>query len=83
VGGLVGSQSGYSIIECRVTGVVNGSNNVGGLTGVFQEPIIWRSSVNCAVTAEQTAGGLIGFASGNNMFIADCYAQGSITGSTL
>lgn len=83
VGGLVGRQSGHSIIECRVTGVVSGSNNVGGLIGDFHEPMIWRSSANCAVTAEQTAGGLIGFASGIDMFIADCYARGSITGSTL
>jgi len=83
VGGLVGRQSGHSIIECRVAGVVSGNSTVGGLIGEFYETLIWRSSVNCVVTAEQTAGGLIGFASGIHMFIADCYARGSITGSTL
>jgi len=83
VGGLVGRQSGNSIIECRVTGVVSGINNVGGLVGDFHDTLICRSSANCAVTAEQTAGGLIGSAFWHSMLIADCYARGSIAGSTL
>jgi hypothetical protein len=46
--------------------------------------LLWRSSANCTVTAEKTAGGLIGSARwGHGAVIADCYAQGSIAGSTV
>ena len=83
VGGLVGGRGGR-IIECRTTGIVIGGNNVGGLIGNSTKIIVLRSSAICDVTAQQTAGGLAGQATWllSNIF-ADCYFQGSITGSTV
>jgi len=84
VGGLVGG-GGHdgSIFECSATGTVIGNNNVGGLIG-SSGMMIWRSSANCEVIAEQTAGGLAGSAHwSNGLSIADCYAQGSVTGSIV
>ena len=43
-----------------------------------------RSSANCEVIAEYTTGGLIGSAFlAFGQLVADCYAQGSITGSIV
>ncbi len=83
VGGLVGIGSYGQIHECRATGTVIGSDDVGGLIG-SSGMMIWRSSANCEVTAEQIAGGLAGSAHrGSGLLIADCYAQGSVTGSIV
>ncbi len=83
VGGLVGVGSYGQIFECCAAGTVIGSDNVGGLIG-SSGMMIWRSSANCEVTAEQTAGGLAGSAHwSNGLSIADCYAQGSVTGSIV
>jgi len=84
VGGLVGVGGEFGkILECSATGTVIGSSYVGGLIGVSRS-MIWRSSANCDVTAEQTAGGLAGSALWPfGILIADCYAQGSVTGSIV
>jgi len=83
VGGLVGRGHDGPIHECRATGTVTGSSYVGGLIG-SSGMMIWRSSANCEVIAEQTAGGLAGSAHwSNGLSIADCYAQGSVTGSIV
>jgi len=83
VGGLVGRGHNGQIFECCATGTVIGSNDVGGLIG-SSGIMIWRSSANCEVIAEQTAGGLAGSAHWSfGLLIADCYAQGSVTGSTV
>jgi hypothetical protein len=84
VGGLVGEGHDGQIIECQTTGTVIGGDNVGGLIGNSDKTMIWRSSANCDVTAEQIAGGLVGSAQWlPGPLISDCYAQGSITGSTV
>ncbi len=85
VGGLVGEggNTGH-IIECRTTGTVIGSNNVGGLIGNSDRTVIWWSSANCEVTAEETAGGLAGRAVwSSGPVLVNCYAQGSIAGSIV
>lgn len=62
--------------------IVIGSDSVGGLIGNSGKTMIWMSSANCDVTAEQTAGGLVGSAHWlPGPLISDCYAQGSIAGS--
>jgi hypothetical protein len=81
VGGLVGDSRGQ-IIECRMTGMVIGSDNVGGLIGDSSQLLMLRSSANCEVIAEYTAGGLVGDC-GHRELIADCYTQGSISGSII
>jgi len=84
VGGLVGIEEEFGkILECSATGSVIGSSYVGGLIGVSKN-MIWRSSANCEVIAEQTAGGLAGSAGLPFVVLfADCYAQGSIAGSIV
>ena len=84
IGGLIGEQGGGLVIECRTAGNVIGGDNVGGLIGESDEDLILRSSAHCDVTAERTAGGLVGYAYwGFSQVIADCYVQGSVTGSLI
>ena len=54
---------------------------MGGLIGESDETMIWRSSADCDVTAERTAGGLVGSAHWpSGLVVADCYARGSVAG---
>jgi len=96
VGGLVGynhkspsgkGKEGY-IINCYVTGEVNGQNRVGGLTGYsgigYRGGYISICTIsNCYAEAsvacrDTVAGGLVGF-SGSNSTIINCYATGSVS----
>lgn len=84
IGGLAGKSHQGQIMECKTTGIVVGNNNVGGLIGASDRTIVWWSSSKCEVTAEETAGGLTGstvWSSGP--VLVNCYAQGSVTGSTI
>ncbi len=85
VGGLVGINSRGRIIECRTTGIVTGNDIVGGLIGESRQTFVIMSSAICDVTAEKMAGGLTGQATWWHLsyLFADCYFQGSITGSTI
>ena len=85
VGGLVGINSRGRIIECRTTGIVTGGDIVGGLIGESRQTFVLMSSAICDVTAEKVAGGLTGQATWWHLsyLFADCYFQGSITGSTI
>lgn len=84
VGGLTGKNNHDLIIECWTTGIIIGSNYVGGLIGDTWGSTIFRTSGNCKVTADETAGGLAGHALWffGSVF-SDCYFQGSIAGSTV
>jgi hypothetical protein len=85
VGGLVGVNSRGRIIECRTTGIVTGGDIVGGLIGESRQTFVLMCSAICDVTAEKIAGGLTGQASwwALSCMFADCYFQGSVTGSTI
>jgi hypothetical protein len=85
VGGLVGINSRGRIIECRATGIVTGGDIVGGLIGESRKTFVLRSSAICDVTADNIAGGLTGQANwwALTYLFADCYFQGSVTGSTI
>lgn len=85
VGGLVGFSHQGQILECRASANVVGVNIVGGLIGSSNETMIWSSSSDCSVTARRVAGGLTGRAvwGVSGALISDCYAQGSVTGSTI
>lgn len=85
IGGLVGDGGhGGKIIECRTTATVIGSNNVGGLIGDCGGTVIWWSSANCEVIAEETAGGLAGRVTRDSgPVIMNCYVHGSIAGSIV
>ncbi|MGD2095399.1 MAG: hypothetical protein PVH77_10365 [Phycisphaerales bacterium] len=85
VGGLIGRGEEVRIIECRSSGTVIGVDNVGGLIGYsYLNTVIFRSSANCDIAAEQNAGGLAGGVIWNDgLFSIDCYARGSIAGSVV
>ncbi|MEN6428557.1 MAG: hypothetical protein ABFE13_24680 [Phycisphaerales bacterium] len=63
VGGLLGSvlKEAGIVESCYATGPVKGSLYVGGLVGQLVAGGIWRSYSMGAVTAEQSAGGLVGY----------------------
>jgi len=85
VGGLVGELRQGQIVDSRAAGTVAGTNYVGGLVGdMAMAASILRSTADCDVTAEQTAGGLAGNAAlfaPHGQLVADCYARGSVAGS--
>jgi hypothetical protein len=45
--------------------------------------LIMKSSANCEVSAEQTAGGLVGYSVWPDIMFVDCYAHGSVIGSII
>lgn len=83
VGGLGGYLSQCTLVDSRAEGVVVGIDFVGGLVGhvVFSGNLL-RCGAVCEVTAERTAGGLIGAASWGTSLM-DCYARGSVAGSCV
>ena len=85
VGGLVGELRQGQIVDSRAAGTVAGTDYVGGLVGdMAMAASILRSTADCDVTAEQTAGGLAGNAAlfaPHGQLVADCYARGSVAGS--
>jgi hypothetical protein len=83
VGGLVGQVHDGTIIECCAIGTVVGNNKIGGLMGTSGRTMILNSLANCEVAAEQIAGGLIGSTTWPGLVLANCHAQGSITGSVI
>ena len=79
VGGLVGHNTG-TIVNSYTTGVVSGTNGVGGLVGGSQDTsMIIGSYSSVQVTgSSDDVGGLVG---GNEGTIVASYATGSVTGT--
>jgi hypothetical protein len=85
VGGLVGRNECNMIYSCHVTGLISGTNEIGGLIGSNYPGSIGEISVSdctasCNVSGDNHVGGLIG----NNYYygmIAVCHASGTVTGT--
>jgi len=79
VGGLVGWDVSDSIFGCYTTGIVSGTEEVGGLIGRYGTNV-----ENCysmaEVYGESKVGGLIGFAGWS--CVRNCYAAGIVLGNT-
>ncbi|MGI6575150.1 MAG: GLUG motif-containing protein [bacterium] len=82
VGGLVGCQNGGAIVDCSVSGSVNGTGSrVGGLIGESYEVV---EVIGCYSTASveglNDVGGLIGYNSYST--IEKCHATGNVKGNS-
>ena len=79
VGGLVGTLGTGEISESSFTGVVTGTNTVGGLVGLAFGDIT-DSTFSGSVTGERYVGGIAGATGGQ--IISNSSASGSVTGLT-
>jgi uncharacterized repeat protein (TIGR02543 family) len=85
VGGLVGDTVG-NVTNCYATGSVTGNSWVGGLIGANGGDVgncHFTGSATGTGTSEQwgsTVGGLVGFNSGGDATVNNCYSKGSVTG---
>ena len=83
VGELVGANYSGSISNAYATGVVSGSNNVGGLaggnsgTGTISNAYA-SGAVSARTSTSNNAGGLVG---NNSATINDAYATGAVSGA--
>lgn len=79
-GGLIGTNSGGTLINCSASGHITG-DDAGGLVGKNVKGNIRLSYAEAGVTGRSSAGGL----TGRNYFgqIKDCYSKGSVSGDTL
>ena len=81
VGGLVGlCHSGSSVLDCFVSGTINGIGGVGGLLGSNNNASSIENCYSSAnVNGELYVGGLIG--ASNNSVIQNCFAMGNVVGN--
>ncbi|MCL2042054.1 MAG: Ig-like domain-containing protein [Bacteroidales bacterium] len=80
-GGVAGSAEYTTIINCYVTGNIEGQGaNVGGVVGYAARMTISSCYTTCAVMGNTLIGGIIGQAY-LDVNISDSYATGAVTGS--
>lgn len=79
VGGLVGVNTGGTIINCHVTGKITGENFVGGFVGKNLRGTIRDCHVTGAVKGNITTGGLVG--ENKEGITTNCYTIVDISGS--
>ncbi len=80
VGGLVGYNSGASILNCHSTGAVVGDHLVGGLIGFDYRGTISHCYSTGAVAGNNDVGGLVG-CRGNLGCVWQSYATGKVMGN--
>jgi hypothetical protein len=78
VGGLAGMNGG-TIISCYATGLVGGTDSVGGLAGWNYNGSLISCYATGAVSGSDYIGGLMGY-NDQNMLTA-CYATGAVSGT--
>jgi hypothetical protein len=79
VGGLAGQNHGR-VLYCYYIGVVEGWDTIGGLVGWNDGGIINMSYSTASVSGWEHVGGLVGYNGGS---IANCYSNGTVTGSIV
>lgn len=84
-GGLVGYNTGKSVLSCHTSGSVIGINCTGGLIGLNDSSATSTYTVtdcysNCDVKGGTRVGGLIG--SQDAVTVSKCYATGNVQGSS-
>jgi hypothetical protein len=80
VGGLVGSNEGWEVINSYATGSVSGNEYVGGLVGLNVVPVNNCYSTGSVSGSGSHIAGLTGSNEGDGM-INNSYATGSVSGS--
>ncbi len=84
VGGLIGIAKNTRVIQCTVSGIVTGTENVGGIVGQMGEESAEeyiRGSVNKAtVSGSLNVGGIVGYGLGT---IYNCNNYGDITATQV
>lgn len=79
VGGLVGSSTYGTVINCSSTGTIIGKGAVGGLVGQNRYGTVINSYSECNIDSDfGTAGGLIGW---NKGYVYTCYSTGAVSGN--
>ncbi len=87
VGGLVGYNSGGTIINSHTMTDVSGESSVGGLVGASgirsgSKSVPGAAIIGCHATGRVTGGGLVGGLAGNNQgTVNDCYSTGAVCGT--
>ena len=77
-GGLLGAISSGQVEEATVTGTVQGTNNVGGLGGLFSNTAaVNASSANVNVYGQKNLGGFLG-AYASKTLVSDISAAGNV-----
>ena len=76
VGGLIGRNFGFNVMNCYSTCSVTGDRGVGGLAGSGSGDIS-NSYSSSSVTGNEDVGGLVGF---STFDISNSYSAGSVTG---
>ncbi|NCC24573.1 MAG: hypothetical protein EOM25_05130 [Deltaproteobacteria bacterium] len=83
VGSFAGSIINTTLSDCFATGVVNGSENVGGLVGrMVANDVLTDSHADVAVNGDRSVGGLVG-SMGNDGEMVNCSAVGPATGGEI
>ena len=77
VAGYMGNAGG--IANCYATGIVTGTQRIGGLVGNVYLPYVLECYTTSAVSGERMVGGLVGWVRGNP--ITNCYTTGAVTAS--
>jgi hypothetical protein len=77
LGGLVGSISGGTVINCYATGNVTGEERVGGLVGENDGIVNNSYSTGSVHGSDNGFGGLVGYSSGT---VSNSYSTGSVYG---
>ncbi len=81
VGGMIGYLANESsILGSGVTGIINGSSNIGGIVGTSYSGTIDSAYNSAQVTGITNVGGLVGMSSSG--LIRNSYNMGAITGTT-
>ena len=78
---LIGRCDSTSITKCNVSGELNGTYQVGGITGYSSSSYINECSSNLVTSGVNTIGGLVG-ASISNSTITRSFSTGSTVGAT-
>ena len=77
VGGLVGQNSGGTVIDCSCTGTVSGNDRVGGLIGANDGGTIMNCCSAGSVAGVSAVGGVVG---DNADRITNSYSSADVTG---
>ena len=80
VGILAGSSAG-SIDSCNSTGLVRGSNSIGGLIGQNNGGVINRCGFTGNVSGSRNVGGLVGDHMGVGASVTHSFSTGTVSGS--
>jgi PGF-CTERM protein len=84
VGGLVGYNSGATVVGSTANGAVSGTTNVGGLVGYNLAGTVStsRSTGDVSASGGQRVGGLVGFNDGGSggSTVRESFANGSVSG---